>query len=412
MGLQKLTRRQFVSQSTAGVASLLLLRESAKGANERIGIAIIGAGGRGRDLMSEIYRASKDLNVSVVAICDVWRINREAAVARAKEWFGVEPRSTTDYREVLSWDDVDAVVIATPDFSHARILVDAVRAGKDAYCEKPLANTIEEAREALQAVRETKRIVQIGTQRRSDGYHKAAAEVVRSGVLGKLSRIVMSFNFNEPRWRRNYKNVREEDVDWKRFLMHLPYRPFDPMRFMCWQLFREFTTGIPGLWMSHFIDVVHWFTGEEFPKSAVAHGGIYVWNDGREHADTFHALLDYPSGFLVSWSMSLCNSAGNTFTIHGTNGTLDCMRWRLSGDGGAGPQRIREEVQLKPKESESHVRNWIECMRNRTTPNAPIEAGYSHAVACILASQAYWTGRKWCYDSKKHIMMPSDQALE
>jgi len=405
---RNMRRRQFLKRVALGIGSFIFLSESSKGANERIGIGIIGAGGRGQDLMREVYVNAKDMNAKVVAICDVWRLNRESAVAKAKEWFGIEPRSTSDYQELLSWDEVDAVIIATPDFSHARILVDSVRAGKDAYCEKPLANTLQEAKEALKAVNETKRIVQVGTQRRSDGYHKSAVEVVRSGVLGKISRIVISFNFNHPRWRRDAKVVREEDVDWKRFLMHLPYRPFDPVRFLCWQLYREFSTGIPGLWMSHFIDVVHWFTDDHFPKSAVSHGGIYVWNDGREHADTFHSLLDYPSGFLVSFSMSLCNSAGNTFTIHGTNGTLDCMRWRLSGEGGAGAKKIQEEIQLKPKESISHVRNWVECIRNRTTPNAPIEAGYAHSVACILAAQAYWTGKRWYYDAQKQEMYPQD----
>lgn len=405
MGGEGMSRREFLHRA-AGWGSLVFLSQRAKGANERLGIALIGAGGRGQALMQEIRDHAPATNAAVVAICDVWRLNREAAVARAREWFGLEPRSSSDYQEVLTWPEVDAVVIATPDFSHPRILVDAVRAGKDAYCEKPLANTLEEAKEALRAVKETGRIVQIGTQRRSDGYHKAAAEVVRSGVLGKISRIVMSFNFNEPRWRRDVGNVREEDVDWKRFLMHLPPRPFDPKQFRLWHFYRDFTTGMPGLWMSHFIDLVPWFTGDPFPRSAVAHGGVYVWQDGREHADTFHALLEYPQGFLVSWSMGLGNSAGNVFTLHGTNGTLDCLNWRLSGEGGAGPERIREEKRLQPLESVSHVRNWLECVRSRATPNAPIEAGYAHAVACILAAQAYWTGQRWFYDPQQQEMHP------
>ncbi|MBN1420683.1 MAG: Gfo/Idh/MocA family oxidoreductase [Planctomycetes bacterium] len=373
----------------------------ALGANERISIGIIGAGGRGNYLLGEIHRAEGEMGVAVTAICDVWKTNREATAKKVQGWSGRAPFTTARYREILERKDIDAVVIATTDHAHCLILPEAIRAGKDAYCEKPMAYRISEAKEALKAVRETGRIVQIGTQRRSEGTFAAAADIVKSGVLGTVSRVTMEINFNHARWYRGYGDVREQDVDWKQFLMDRPPRPFDPFRFRCWHLFRDWTIGLSGLWMSHYIDVVNWIMDDPFPSSAVAHGGVYVWKDGRETEDTFMALLEYPKGFLATWGMGLGNESAPRFTIHGTNGTLDCEKWVLSGAGGAGSKRIKEEVKVKPKPSVNHVKNWLECMRTRLTPNADISAGFSHAVATIMASQALWKGKRIVWDREK-----------
>ncbi|MDD4871458.1 MAG: Gfo/Idh/MocA family oxidoreductase [Kiritimatiellae bacterium] len=398
-----ISRRDFLAKSAGGVAamtlgSVVLADDKVKGANDRINIVIIGSGGRAGNLMSEIKAQAKECNAVITGICDVYRPNRESAIKRVKEWFNNEPRETSNYEEALQWPDVDAVVIATPDFAHSPILAAAARAGKDAYCEKPMCATLDQAREAYKAVKENKRIVQIGTQRRSEGGFKAAAEVVRSGQLGKISRFIIAINVNQARWMRDYKKIKQEDVDWDRFLMHMPRRPFDPMRFLCWHLFRDYTNGLPGLWGSHYFDLVPLFTGDLYPKSGVAHGGIYVWKDGREHADTFHTLLEYPSGFLVSWAMALGNSSGGAFTIHGTNGTLDCMKYELSGEGGSGPDKIKEKQPLPKLLGDSHMKNWLECMRSRKAPTADIEAGYAHSVACCMAAEAYFSGKRMVYD--------------
>src|SRR5882762_8002777 len=158
---------------------------------------------------------------------------------------------------------------------------------------------------------ERNRIVQVGTQHRSEPYPRAAHDLVQSGVLGDTSKVEIVWNYHGPRWRGRpeAKRVREQDTDWRKWLMTKPYRPFDPQIYCEFRLYREFSSGIPDQWMSHATDLVHWFMNDSFPRSVVAHGGIFAWHDGRENADTFQALLEYPKGFLVSYSTSFGNDA-------------------------------------------------------------------------------------------------------
>ena len=188
------------------------------------------------------------------------------------------------------------MIISTADFQHALLLADAVRAGRDAYCEKPFAETMADARAALKAVRETGKIVQIGSQRRSGSNYIAAYEYLKSGKFGPITAVEMTWNVNQPgRWRRPklVAAIREADTDWKRYLLNRPYEPWDPRKYLEYRLFWPYSSGIPGQWMCHQIDTVHWFTGLPHPRSVAANGGIYVWKDGRKNADTLTAVLDY-----------------------------------------------------------------------------------------------------------------------
>jgi len=148
----------------------------------------------------------------------------------------------------------------------------------------------------------------------------------------------------------------------------------------------------------HHIDAVHMLTGSTCPTSAVAHGGTYVWKEDREHCDTFHALLDYPEEYLVSWAMGLGNAAGQHFTVHGTDGTLDVDRWTISGEGGKSADAPTPKIEPKP--SQDHMVNWLECIRSRKRPNTDIQYGHQHAVAAILAAKAQETGMRHSYDPK------------
>jgi predicted dehydrogenase len=174
-------------------------------------------------------------------------------------------------------------------------------------------------------------------------------------------------------------------------------RPFDAHQFMEWRLFRDFSSGIPDQWMSHMIDTVHWLTGEQFPKSAIAHGGVYVWKDGRENGDTFHALLEYPKGFLVSFSTMFGNSASGGTYVYGTRGTLDCGTWTITGKGG-GEEKVKEQIQVQDRPGANHMKNWLDCMRSRQTPNADVRSGYSHSIATIMAAKSLRSGKKVFYD--------------
>ncbi|MBI5384070.1 MAG: Gfo/Idh/MocA family oxidoreductase [Verrucomicrobia bacterium] len=391
-----LNRRLFLQRASAGVAVIGAspwLARAAAGANERINIGCIGTGGRASALMGEILALAGAQNVRIVAVCDVWQKNLQAAAARVKQKLGEEPKQFTRFAELLAMKEVDAVTIATPDFSHGAILTAALKAGKDVYIEKPMTIDLASANEAFDLARAKQRVVQAGTQRRSDGKYLGAAKVLASGALGTVSRFSVEMNFNESRWLRGTADCKAADVDWDAFLLDLPKRDFDPKLLRQWQLYRATSNGLPGLWMTHFSDTAHLVTGAKYPTSAVAHGGIYVRKDGREHTDTFVGLVDYPEGFLFSYAMGLGNAAGTHCTVHGTKATLDLEKWTVMAETkGAKPEPIAAEP------NQSHMGNWLECLRSRQRPNADIQFGHQHAVATIMTARALETGRRQKYD--------------
>lgn len=371
------------------------------GANDRLSIGIIGSGGQGRHQMQQIINLSDSMNAEITAVCDVWKVSQDAAAAMCVKKWDREPRRFTNYHELLALSDIDAVVIATPDFHHSRILAQAVRAGKDVYVEKPMASEFKDAKEALKATLETGRIVQSGTQRRSDGMHKAGAAFVRSGALGKISRVECAWNDCGPRWRRDVSNVKAEDVDWKMYLEGRKNRPFDPHQFREWHLYREFSIGTIGLLGSHMIDVVHWFMDDPLPVSAVAGGGNYAWDDGRENEDTMYAILEYPKGWVLRYCTGLGNALGNNCYFFGTNGSFDTTTWKATGAGGSGPKRIAQETAIQSINNENHMQNFLECVRSRKQPNADIHTGYAHAVASLMGGMALRKGKRMVYDPVK-----------
>lgn len=295
---------------------------------------------------------------------------------------------------------VDAVIIATPDFAHPGVLVDAVKAGKDAFVEKPLCARLEDAVAALDAVTGSSRIVQVGTQRRSSARFQAAAEYVRSGALGPICKIETAWNRNVPSWARPIDDVRAEDVDWEQFQMYLERRPFDPVRLRSWQWFYQQTTGLVGLLGSHLIDVAQWFMDDPAPTSAVALGGRYTWKDGREISDTAEYVLEYPKGWLLTFSSRLGSGPETDYTLfYGKTRTLDTRDWVSRPADNKRPAGAEDLTLPAAAEERSHVGNWLDCLRSRAQPNAPIQAGYSHAVACCLAREAERTGRRMRYDA-------------
>jgi predicted dehydrogenase len=201
-------------------------------------------------------------------------------------------------------------------------------------------------------------------------------------------------------------DCRASDVDWDAFTLGTLKRSFDPRLLRCWQLFRDTSNGLPGLWMTHYADAVHMLTGAAYPTSGVSLGGNYVWKDGREHADTFHAVLEYPEGFLFDWAMGLGNSAGVHFTLHGTKGTLDLEKWSCSNEGAADakPANI-VATKVLPEGNVSHLENWLECLRSRARPNADIEFGHRHVVATVMAAAALETGRRQNWDAAKRELV-------
>lgn len=397
MSASSLSRRKFLAASGLAMTAGMTLGRSASGANDRLSIGMIGTGDRAAAHIAELAKLKDSHNVAITAVCDVWRLNRESAAARVERAFGKQPFVTSRFGEVLTREDVDAVVITTPDFAHTPIMIEALNAGKDVYVEKPMSITLDEANQAFELARKTERVVQVGTQKRSEGSWKAARAFLAEQRLGTVSRVSASNCFNHPRWARNYDNCKQEDVDWEAYLFNRPMVDFDPKLLRRWHLYRLCSNGIAGLWMVHLVDALHIITSASYPNSAVALGGIYVWKDGREHTDVFHALLDYPEGFLFDWSMSLTNAAGTRYNVHGLYGTLDLEKMTYSGEGGEKGKQI-EAGTLSPEPDQNHMANWLDCIRSRQRPNADIEYGHQHSVASIMAAQALETGQRQRYD--------------
>ncbi len=409
------------------------------GSNDRVNVGVIGFSDRHRTAHAPSFLAAyKELNFDIIAVSDIWKIRREQGVAFWKDKLGHAITPCLNNDALYAIKDVDAVFISTSDFQHAWHTIEAVKAGRDTYTEKPLAETMEDARAVLKAVKDSKQIVQIGSQRRSGPNYMAANDFIRSGKFGPIVMVELTWNVNQPgRWRRPelVAQLKEEDTDWKRFLINRPYEPFNARHYLEYRLFWPYSSGIPGQWMCHQIDTVHWFTGLPHPRSVAVNGGIYLWKDGRKNADTLSAVFDYGplddpgSGFQVLFKSRQTNSEGDVKEIYYSNGgTLNLDTNKITPDGGL-TQAYAAEMNMQANQlprmslndmgqkvvtdantggdplTEAHVRNWMECVRSRKQPHAPIEAGYHHAIAVIMTNAAYRTGQKVTFDESTQEVM-------
>jgi predicted dehydrogenase len=426
-----MNRRKFLNDTAKVIGGSAALGSSAlsygriAGANDRISLGHIGIGNRGRGLDEIASRLKQSHKVEMTAICDLWSVNRDKAQATNAAFYGKPPRAFKTPAEILALRDLDAVIVSTPEHSHSPLLKLAVEAGKDVYVEKPMGNVLTEVKAARDTVQQHKAIVQVGTQHRSEPYPKLARETIHSGALGDVTKVEIVWNYHGPRWRgrKEVSQIREADTDWATWLMNKPHRLFDPRLYFEFRLYREFSAGIADQWMSHGIDLVHYFMNDSFPRSVTANGGIFAWHDERENADTFQALLEYPKGFLVSYATSFGNDSPSFTRYMGKKATLI----NLGGEGSPRYQLVEEKGNhednpdvdkqrtdkylLLPGEnglppmgiddmSTEHMANWIDCLRSRQQPVATVQDGFAQSVACIMATQAYWTGKKQYWDAR------------
>ncbi len=405
------TRRSFL-RSTAFAGSATALAASTygrvAGSNERIGIGLIGCGGRGRYAhMPGVHKHSKQMNCQIVAVADPWRQRREAAAEQARGWYGQPAKAFSSYRDLLACKEVDAVMIASCDHQHTTHLEAAAKAGKDVYVEKPLGKDFERVKRAVDAVKAAGIVCQVGTQLRSWPTTTGCRKLVESGALGKISRIEQSRNGTRPYWYSWLRKVDPKDVDWKEFLMHLPEQPFNADKFTGWYGYREFSDGpVPGL-ASHFVDLISYITGAKFPLSATGQHGTFTWIDEHKFTcpDQVQATWIYPEGFMVSYTTNFGNAHGNHIYFMGEEGTLSLSPWTKPTYWRAGAIRKSKlpakEVPVEPIDTPDHFLDWLQCIRSRGTCRAPIDAGYQHAVAVIMAVRAADTGKRQIYDPEK-----------
>jgi len=446
-------RRDFIKQAALASAGVLFSQvawsagsyKRILGANDRVRVGVVGFSDRHKGShMPSFMNHYKELNFDVVAVSDIWKNRREEGAALWKEKLGHDVTAYRNNEEMYNKKGVDAVFVGTADFQHALHAIEAVRAGCDAYVEKPFAETMEDNRAALKAVKASDRIVQIGSQRRSGANYHAAEAYIKSGKFGAIKMVELTWNVNQPgRWRRPalLSQLKEADTDWNRFLMNRPKEAFDPRKYLEYRLFWPYSSGLPGQWMSHQIDTVHWFSGLPHPRSVVANGGIYMWQDGRRNWDTLTAVFDYgplndpANGFQVTFGSRMDNGDERPAEIYYSNGgELNLITNTVSPKGGL-TKRFADDMHMQPfllPESSlsnteavvasantggdvltsNHVRNWMECVRSRKQPHAPVEVGYAHSIANIMTTAAAHTGQKATFDEKTQEVMVGGKVFK
>lgn len=450
----KNSRRNFIKTTAKATAATYAatLGFSAKsyaniiGANDRVRLGVVGYSDRFRQSHLPCFlNHSKELNFDIVAVSDIWKIRREEGKNLLEKTMGHTIRAARNNEELYAGKDMDGVFISTADFQHAIHATEAVKAGMDVYCEKPFAETMEDNRMALKTIKASDRIVQIGSQRRSGPNYKAAADFIQAGKFGPITMVELTWNVNQPgRWRRPdlVAKCKEEDLDWNRYLLNRPYENFDPRKYLEYRLFWPYSSGMPGQWMSHQIDTVNWFSQLPHPRSVTANGGIYAWKDGRKNWDTTTAVFDYgplddmSKGFQVVFMSRMHNGDENPSEIYYANGgELNLVTNMVSPNGGlqAAPAsamkmqpNLLEKYNLSDNATKvvasantggdmltsAHVRNWMECIRSRKQPNAPVEAGYEHSIATIMTNAACHTGAKVTFDEKTQEVMANGKVFK
>ncbi|HRO83226.1 MAG TPA: Gfo/Idh/MocA family oxidoreductase [Niabella sp.] len=448
------SRRKFIKDAVLTTGGLYLASKGFSansyrrilGANDRVNVGVIGFSDRFRSsLFPSFLNHNKELNFDMVAVSDLWNYRRNLGVDYIQSKMNNKITACRNNEELYNLKNVDAVIISTADFQHALHTIEAVKAKCDVYVEKPFAETMADNRAALKAVKDSGRIIQIGSQRRSGTNYMAANNFIRSGKFGNITMVELTWNVNQPgRWRRPdlVAKLRQEDTDWKRYLINRPFESWDPRKYLEYRLFWPYSSGMPGQWMSHQIDTVHWFTGLKHPRSVVANGGIYQWKDGRRNWDTTTAVFDYgpendpDNGFQVVFMSRMHNGDENPSEIYySVGGELNLITNKVSPKGGLTEGHAKAmgmKANLLPEVSltelaekvvasantgadnltSSHVRNWMECVRSRKETNAPVEAGYYHSIANIMTTAAARTGQKATFNEKTQEVIAGGKVFK
>jgi predicted dehydrogenase len=417
-----ITRRHILQAGAAMAASGV----GARAANDRIQIGIIGCGARSHEIMAALLKVQ---GAVMTAVTDAYKGRLERAVDR----IGNSAKIYKNYKEILSDKSIDAVVVVTPDHWHKTMVIDAVNAGKDVYCEKPLTYRSSEGPEIIAAAQKNNRIVQVGSQGVSGDTAQKAREMIRSGKLGKVTMIRAAYNRNTASGAWIYPippDASPETVNWDMFLGPAPKRPYSNERFFRWRCYKDYSGGIATDLFVHLCTTIHYLMDAKMPSRAVAMGQLLRWKEDREVPDTLNGLLEYPEGFAVNLSSTFNNQTQNEtgFQFLGTEGTItlgggltfyperarEDNRWiveswpkRLEEAYYKDPKVRREELgegvpprDVKPVQirgandtNVAHLANWVDSIRTRKPFWEDASAGH-HAAACAhMVNLAVETGR-------------------
>ncbi|HZS52872.1 MAG TPA: Gfo/Idh/MocA family oxidoreductase [Bryobacteraceae bacterium] len=408
------SRREFL-KGTSRIATTGALAIAASsysrvsGANERINLGLIGAGDRGTHVMG-LFQNNPAIHVT--AVCDIYGQRLQAIQQKA-------PGSAAfaDHRAVLARNDVDAVLIATPDHWHCAIAIDALNAGKDVYVEKPLTRVPEEGPMIVKAARENNRVCQVGMQQRSAKHYLQAKEkYFDSGQIGDITLARTWWHGNSWHLRKAPASLQTKpaDLDWAHFLGPLKWRDYDPQQYFNWRAYLDYGGGQVTDLFTHWIDVVHMFMGKDVPFSASAAGGVYHYKDGRTAPDTINVLLQYPgqNEFTATFEATLAPGiTGYGIEMCGTNGRLwiDRSRYEYYPVQAKEPAEVvKAEVMPGTNDSltQSHVNNFVDCVKSRHRPNGDVLIGHRSAQASHLGNISYAQRRRIDFDMQREEILP------
>ena len=427
------------ASASVAAASPAQAADQPAGSNDRINAALIGVGVRGSSLMRLLLdMAEKHGNVKIVAVCDVYEKRKRLAQEATKAEL-----ATLDYREVLARPDVDAVIVATPDHWHAPIALAAMDSGKDVYLEKPMTHTIEEAKQVAAKVRESGRVLQVGSQTTSSDQWWKARKAIQDGMIGQLissqgsyhrNSLAGEWNTTPDRGNRNW--VIDPDagpngkgvnyIDWKTWLGAAPKRDFDPQRYFRFRKFWDYSGGVATDLFYHVVAPLQICWGEaQFPYRVTASGGIYAFPD-REVPDTFNLLADYAKGHSLVLSSSMANSTHIPGLIRGRKGTIVMVdHGRFEGQTDhitvSAEKIYRDEfvekfgyaavdIPVERHEQSAHMANFFECMRTRKKPRLDAETGYRAQVTISMAVRSYREGKVLYFDPQKEVVVERPPA--
>ncbi|WZO97812.1 Gfo/Idh/MocA family oxidoreductase [Isosphaeraceae bacterium EP7] len=445
---QTVSRRGFLE--TAGTATGALVAANTfahpaigavKGANEKINFAIIGPGGRAQahiDLLNKFKAEGKA--VDIVGVCDVWDGNKETGrgLYPSAEKCGLKADDknavTKDYRRLLERKDIDAVVIGTPDHWHAKQTIDAMLAGKDVYCEKPMTHTIEEARQVAETVKKTKQVMTVGVQSTADPRWKMANEMITAGKIGKVMQGQTSYYRNSTmgQWRyyKLTKDMTPKTVDWKMFLGTefglAPDQPFDRAKYGQWRCYWDFGGGMYTDLFVHQLTHMLQAMGLKFPRRVVGGGGLYMEYDGRDVPDVATVVADYDEGAQVIISATMCNDVqlgevirGHTATIRFGGSPRDgftVAEQQISGrpappgaNSGDGGQKFAPD---QPKDDTRALwEHYLECIRSRNVETlCPADLGFAAIATVNLGVQSYREGKAFFFDKETGKVSEADDS--
>jgi predicted dehydrogenase len=412
-------RRGFLKSAGAAAFTTSLFTGDIRGANDKVNIAFIGVGRMGS---SNLGFAGKTPGVNVGAVCDVYQPALESAVAQAKKlgFGGVAP--VKDFREILADKSIDAVCVATPDHWHAYIAVEACKAGKDVWVEKPACVYVEEGVKMVEAARKYKRVVQAGTMQRSGGFFRKASEIVKSGSLGDVT-FCRAFQAGADK-KEGYGNPPDSDpppgLDWDMWLGPAPERPFNanrwgvaPGRWSTFRYFWDYAGGAMTDWGVHLMDIVQFAFDEAMPLSVSAQGGKLYVTDNLETPDTMLATFRYP-GFIGSYESRTVNpyllyNGNDGIAFHGTKATLMVSRsgyWLYPNDKNAKPMEVTSKELADM--NMPHWANFLECVHSREKPTSDIETCVRSTTTCLLANLAYRHSTALDWDDKTFTVAQSE----